>query len=173
MDKTWDSSRLSTGERSELKRNAGKKFGDDMRAMEVFYRACTYGGMSAKREEICFSMACLECMWRAEDHPTVISMEELLCKWYNDPETSNSGQRRIVSLMDIEWGEDGYLLGKLHNVICICKSKWPDIMPDFEALANDLMQWNSGERYVQRRWLRTICMRVNIESEMGETFNVD
>ena len=41
--------------------------------------------------------------------------------------------------------------------VSIASASEPMVMPDFEVLAEDLVYWNHPDRYIQRKWLRTIC----------------
>ena len=160
MDKKWDISRLSSGERSALKRCAGVMMGSDMKAAEAFYHAAGY--CEEYQEKVWFAALCMECLWRPEDMPRVRPVEEMLKDWYQDSETTESTKRRIVALLDTPWGDDGFMLGKLCALVRTMKAKDASVRPDFEKLADDLRYWNSSERFVQRRWLRVIC-RMNDE----------
>lgn len=169
--KKWNTANLSTGDRSLLRRSAGQMIGSDMRAAEVFYRAVGY--CPENSESIWYAAICLECLWREEDHPRIIPFEEILRIYYNDKDTSDSFKRRIVALLDVPWGSDGFMLGKLANLVRTLKSKDSSIMPDFDKLADDLKYWNNDSRSVQRRWLRTIFKMQTEENVTEVQNNVD
>ena len=156
-DKKWNIERLSSGERSALRRCAGVMMGSDLQAAEAFYHAlnghCPHG-----KENIWFAAMCMECLWRAEDHPGVRPFPEMARKIYQDPNATDSLKKRCTAYMDLNWAEDGFLLGKLCSLIRIMRSKDASIKPDFEQMADDLSQWNHADRYIQRAWLRKICM---------------
>ena len=153
----WELSRLSAGERSALKRNAGimmKDAGAD--AIEGFYRAVN-GKVSPYAESAWFAAICMQCLWRGEDQPQVKSMPDLLRNIYQNPDATDSARKKCVSFLDTAWGEDGFLLGKICGLVRKMKADSGTVIPDFEALADDLNHWNDASRYIQRRWLRTIC----------------
>lgn len=156
-EKKWQTEKLDSGGRNALKRNAGVMMGSGLQALEAFYRAIAYAPKSQDQEAQWFACLCMECLWKPEDHPRVVRMEELLRQLYRNSETSDSIKRRVISLLDVPWSRDGYLLGKLSNFARMFRAKDGSVMPDFDALADDLAGWNHPDRYVQRRWIRTIC----------------
>ncbi len=178
-EKKWDIEKLDSGGRSSLKREAGVMMGNDYQALEAFYRAVSYVPRSREQESQWFACICMQCLWKADDHPRVLRIEELLGKLYHNPETSESIKHRVIALMDVPWSGDGYLLGKLTNLVRMMRGKDSMVMPDFEALADDLAAWNHPDRYVQRRWIRTICGSSKndgnhgSENEKEEETNVD
>ena len=156
-DHKWDLSRLSAGERSALKRNAGimmKAAGAD--AIEGFYRALIMP-VSPYAEGAWFAALCMQCLWREEDHPRVMSFPELLRTIYQNADATESSRKKCTGFLDISWDDDGFLLGKICNLVRGMRSKDSMVMPDFEVLAEDLVYWNHPDRYIQRKWLRTIC----------------
>ena len=156
-DGKWSLDRLDAGARNSLKRNAGQMIGNDYQALEAFYRAVGYVPKSREQEEQWFACVCMECLWKPEDHPQVVLFEEMLRRKYHQPDTSDSIKRRIISLADVPWSRDGFLLGKLNNFSRMFKAESGSVMPNFDRLAEDLAQWNRPEHQVQRRWIRTIC----------------
>ena len=156
-DVKWDTGRLDSGGRSALKRDAGVMMGGSTRATEAFYQALNSTPKSREQEEQWYACLCMECMWKPENHPATIRFEELLRRMYQSSETSDSIKRRIITVLDTPWSSDGYLLGKLSNFARLMYSKNSSVMPDFSALADDLSNWNHPDKYVQRRWIRTIC----------------
>lgn len=152
----WDLSRLSAGERSALKRNAGVMMnaaGAD--AIEGFYRALT-ARCGPYAEKVWFAAMCMQCLWRTEDHPQVRPFPEMLRLAYHNSETESS-RKKCTGFMDISWDEDGFLLGKICSLVRAMRAEDASVMPDFEALADDLNHWNSSDRYIQRKWLGIIC----------------
>ena len=164
-EKKWDTGRLDSGGRSALKRNAGVMMGNNLQALEAFYRAVLYAPKGQDQEAQWYACLCMECLWKAEEHPKTIRMEELLRRLYQNSETSDSIKHRIISMLDIPWSRDGYLLGKLSNFARMLRAKDSSTMPDFDALADDLAAWNHPDRYIQRRWIRTICGSIKEENE--------
>ncbi len=156
-EKKWDASRLDSGGRSALKRNAGVMIGDSLRALEAFYQAVPFSLSDREREAQWYACLCMECLWKPEDYPRILPFEEMLRRLYQNKDTSDSIRHRIVSLLDIPWRDDGYLLGKLSSFARMFRSKDAGTMPDFAALADDLARWNHPDHYIQRRWIRVIC----------------
>lgn len=166
-DHKWDLSRLSAGERSALKRNAGMMMnaaGAD--AIEGFYRALT-SRVSQYEENAWFAAICMQCLWREEDHPQVLPFPEMLRAIYQNPDATESSRKKCTGFLDISWSNDGFLLGKICNLVRLMRSGNASVIPDFEALAEDLTKWNHPDRYIQRKWLRTICSynQDNVEKE--------
>lgn len=170
----WDVSRLSAGELSVLKRNAGVMMNSaSMQAIEAFYRSLT-DRCGAYAEKAWFAALCLQCLWRREDHPVVRPFPELLRSMYQNPEATDSTRKRCTNYLDYYWDDDGFLLGKLSGLARKMRAENPGIMPDFEALADDLTNWNHGTRWVQRKWLNIICNNPSEQNkEEGEKENVD
>ena len=162
-DEKWNLEVLSPGERSILKRSAGTRMGNDLRAMEIYFKVVNSSPKGREREEKLFACLCMECLWREEDHPQEIPFEELLKKMYQDEKTSSSMKTRIINLLDIPWGDDGFLLGKICSFVKKIKSSDSMVKPDFMKLYEDLCQWNHPAHYIQRRWIRTICSFVKEE----------
>lgn len=160
----WDLKRLDTGDRSELKRCVGTMLGGNMVATEAFYRALLKQPFIETEDRI-FAAMCMECMWHAEDVHATYPIEEMLRRIYWASTTTPSTQKKIVSLLDIAWGKDGFLLGKLTALVKRMRAEDGSIMPDFEKLAEDLVHWNSAQHYVQRRWIRTICLAKNADDK--------
>lgn len=153
----WDLSRLSPGERSVLKRSAGIMMGSNMKSVQAFYHALVKP-CPKMAEDAWYAAMCLECLWRPEDHPRVMKAEEMISRLYQKDDTTESVKKRCTAFMDLNWSEDGFLLGKLSALFRMMCSADGSVMPDFEALADDLCKWNHADHYVQRRWMRTICM---------------
>ena len=167
-DHKWDLARLSAGERSALKRNAGimmNAAGAD--AIEGFYRALT-ARVSQYKESAWFAALCMQCLWREEDHPQVRPFPEMLRAIYQNPDATESSRKKCTNFLDISWGDDGFLLGKICSLVRLMRSGNAVVMPDFEELAEDLSGWNHPDRYIQRKWLRTICSNNQDKDEKEE-----
>lgn len=173
-DLKWDVSRLSAGERNALKRNAGVMMcSASMQAIEAFYRA-QIRPCKGYAENAWFAALCMQCLWREEDHPLIKPFPEILRTTYQNPDATDSTRNRCTNFFDLFWAEDGFLLGKISNLVRKAKSEHPEIMPDFSALADDLNHWNQENHYVQRKWLNIICRTVNeAEKKEEEENNVD
>ena len=156
-DHKWDLSRLSAGEKSALKRNAGTMMnaaGAD--AIESFYHALT-AKVKQYEENTWFAALCMQCLWREEDHPQIRSLPEMLRAIYQNPDSTESSRKKCTGFLDVSWGNDGFLLGKICSLVRGMRSRSTQVMPDFEELADDLSRWNHPDRYIQRKWLRIIC----------------
>ena len=167
-DHKWDLSRLSAGERSALKRNAGVMMNDaGADAIEGFYRSLT-AKCSTYSEKAWFAAVCMQCLWREEDHPKIIPFPEMLRRIYQNPEATESSRKKCTAFMDLSWDEDGFLLGKICSLVRIMRAGDSSVMPDFEALAEDLSRWNYPDRYIQRRWLSIICKNDSEQNKKEE-----
>ena len=99
----WDLSRLSTGERSALKRNAGIMMNAaSADAIEGFYRALTVR-CSPYSEKAWFAAMCMQCLWRLEDKPRVRLLPEMLRVIYQNPESTDSARKKSTGFLDISW----------------------------------------------------------------------
>lgn len=164
----WDLTRLSAGERSALKRNAGTMMnvaGAD--AIEGFYRAIA-ARCSPYAEKAWFAAMCMQCLWRIEDHPRTRPFPEMLRAKYQNPEATESSRKSCTGFMDISWDDDGFLLGKICKLVRAMRAEDSSVIPDFETLADDLARWNNSDRYIQRKWLGVICRNNNDEKENEE-----
>ena len=167
-EQKWDLNRLDNGELSALRRAAGAS-GADIPALRAFYKACGY--CDPRVEKYWFPALCMDALWRPADAPAVRSMEECLRAMLADgSDTTKSLQHRVEMLLETPWNDDGFLLGKLLNLVKILKSR-TNLKPDFQALADDLRRWNYTEQPVQRRWLRTLYNTKMEEDAKEETPN--
>lgn len=171
-DWTWDLARLDAGELSVLRKAAGTVFSQaDVSAIRVFYKAC--GHCYAWQEEYMFPAMCMDALWRMTDDPTVKPFAEgLRIMTSKDQNTTASIKHRIDSLLETPWDDNGFMLGKLLNLVRLLKSN-TGLKPDFQALANDLNGWNHPKRYVQRNWLRTIYNSIEDNVNEEDKTNVD
>ena len=108
----------------------------------------------------------MQCLWREEDHPRIRLLPELLRVVYQNPEATESSRKKCTAFMDVSWDDDGFLLGKICSLVRIMRAADSSVMPDFEALADDLSHWNNPDRYVQRKWLSIIC-----KNDLGQKEN--
>jgi len=162
----WDASCLTVGERSMLRRCAGEMMGNDLLAVEVFYKAV--GHRKIYHEKVCFAALCMECLWREEDGTRVLPIEEIFRSIYQSKDTTESMKKRLVSYIDIPWSDDGFLLNKICRIVRILRSSDGGTRPDFERLADDLAHWNDPDKWVQKRWLRTICRTFSFDETKVE-----
>ena len=73
--------------------------------------------------------------------------------------------KRVVDLLDERWADDGYVLVRLANLIRMVRQKLPGVRPDFGALIDDLRWWNSDDQRVQRKWARSVFVKVELEPD--------
>ncbi len=170
----WDLGRLSAGERSALRRNAGiMMHAAGMQAIEAFYRAQTQS-CKGYEEAAWFAAMCMQSLWREEDHPSVKPLPVMLRQIYQNPDATESTRKRCTGFLDLSWAEDGFLLGKISNLVRRMHADDLGVIPDFDALADDLNHWNHDTHYVQRKWLNTICQTQSADQEkMEENKDVD
>ena len=89
-------------------------------------------------------------------------MEQIFYQLGKDTQISASTEHRLVGILDLTWGEDGFLLGKLARLIKLAKSK--NYAVDCAALLIDLIYWNGLKQTVQLRWARSLYMRQEREN---------
>jgi len=156
--------RLGTGDRAALKRACGRGLDEaDGHAFGVFYKTLPFG-VSKWDEDKWFCCACLACLW-----PTDVTgepFEECLAKLKE--KTSNSFEKRVITLLDTEWSNDNRLALRLYRMAKIMKQK--ELNPDMASLLNDLCQWNRTDRYVQKKWARAFYQE---QKSKEEQTNVD
>lgn len=169
----WDINRLSTSELSALKRNAGTMMENaSIQALEAFYRAIT-DRCGTHTEKAWFAALCMQCLWRIEDHAMIKPFPEILSTMYHHPDATDSMRKRCTSFLDYTWDDDGYLLGKICSLARKMRVDNPNIMPNFDTLADDLARWNSGDHWVQRKWLTIICNNQNEHEKQEGQENAD
>ena len=153
----WDISRLTTGELSALRRNAGVMMSAaSMKSQAAFYRAKNLS-CNQWQEEFVFPALCMQSLWRESDVRKKRLFPEMLRDIYQDKDATDSMRRKCTEFLDYAWSEDGFLLGKICRLVRRIRTDNPSVQPDFEAMAIDLSRWNNSNRNIQKKWLRTIC----------------
>lgn len=144
--------KLTLADRAALRRAAGLL---PIRA-DAYAAALRCFGQALTEQK--YAALCLECLWRSSDHPRVLPMETCIARIVNKEGASGSIRKRAESLMDLMWSEDGFLLGKITNLVRIIHSNPENIKPDFYLLSDDLRKWNYQSRSVQRKWLNAMYL---------------
>ena len=156
--------RLGPGPRALLSRCAGMSITHaPTTALCVFYE-CLPEGVSKKDEEFYFAAACFRCMWNTGREGTA-PLESIFKKLYQDKSITKSMNKRVADLLDERWADDGYVLVRLANLIRMVRQKLPGVRPDFGALIDDLRWWNSDDQRVQRKWARSVFVKVELEPD--------
>ena len=147
---------LNTGDRAILRRSAGEMLERaDGRAIRVFYH-CQPFGVPKSQEATWFAIACLRCLWGAGENGKR-TLPEMICELLKQGQMSKSAEHRVNVLLDTPWDSDGYMLGKLHQLITLVKAKVGEETPDFVRLHHDLLRWNWSSREVQLDWARALA----------------
>jgi CRISPR system Cascade subunit CasB len=142
---------LNGGKRASLKRNAGRSLCHaDARALSAFY-AIISGKTAFWREELTFGVSCMACLWKPEDRKEPQSFAKCLLQIASSSQT-NGLDGRMIELLDTSWMEAELLNVKLFRLVRRIKTE--GLSPDFDALREDLMHWDHGNRYIQLRWAR-------------------
>lgn len=160
----WNLKKLSSGERVALKRAAGS-LEYNAPALRAYYRAIENAPVSW---QIAYAAMCMACLWKEENIGRILPMEECLRLLVEDEAAGDSMAHRIEGMMELNWSEDGFLLGKLLNLVRIIQSRHPEVYPDFMKLADDLNRWNKDDHVVQRRWLWVIFAQRKDEEKESE-----
>lgn len=143
--------RLTKGERTALKRNAGVMLDEaDGKAIRAFY-SCLPAAVR-RGEARYFAAACFHCLWDADAER--IALEQAFFQLGKDEELSGSLEHRLVTMLDFPWEEDGFLLTKLSRMMKLVRSK--GIAIDCNSLLEDLLYWNAENRSVQKKWARAL-----------------
>jgi hypothetical protein len=160
---------LSPADKSALRRCAGQMMNVAERAgaYMAYHRAMREVSGSIDKERA-FAALCMQMLWREEDHPEIVPMEEILRDMIRiGTDEENSGLlNRVRAALDTKWAQDGFLLWKICNLARIIRAAHPERMPNFAQLYQDLRNWNTKERWVQRKWVRVIFM--GAQTEAGE-----
>mgnify|MGYP002590074595 CR=1 FL=1 len=142
----------STGERAALRRNCGAMIAEaDGQAVMTFYR-CLPPDVPRWQENHWFAAACFSCLWDAGQQG--MPMENAI---YILRSASDSFEHRLVTLLDMRWEADGFLLRKLCRIIKMAKGKGLQI--NCETLLEDLLFWNSSNQGIQRKWARAMYIK--------------
>lgn len=155
--------RLPKGKRTALKREAGTMLHQaGNQAIMAFYQCLPYDAEKDKQDRY-FAAACLHCLW-SEDTKNRQPLEQIFYQLGRDAQVSDSTAHRLERILDLSWGEDGFLLGKLTRLIQLAKSK--NYAVDCAALLMDLLdwngdQWNGDKQIVQLKWARSLYMKPN------------
>jgi CRISPR type I-E-associated protein CasB/Cse2 len=141
---------LDKSHRIALRRAAGTMLiNAEGKAFTAFYKAYP----PREKEDQCFFAACLQCLWQPDDLKGAIPLEKALAKMNEKDE--NAFLKRLTTLLDLKWDEDGYLAIKLYRLVRFCKAK--GLIIDCEKLLHDLFHWNDTSRLVQKKWARAVC----------------
>lgn len=142
---------LSSGERAALRREAGKCLSEaDGMTLSVFFRMAP-PHLNRRQQECWFSAMTIACLWNPEE-ATCGEEFPIMLRKYALRQTTEGMEKKIRSLLDASWEEDGYLTAKLCRLARMLKADNRQLMPDMERLLNDLLYWNSDSRFVQIRW---------------------
>lgn len=155
---------LPTGDRTVLKRSAGKMLSEaDGRAVTAFYR-CFPGNADERMADRWFASACFHCMWDTGSSGT--AFEQILCKLKDE---SSSAEHRFAALLDQRWENDGFFLTKLSRMIKMMYQKGYCV--NCAALLEDLLYWNADSHFIQRKWAQAMYRIKDITEEKGDITN--
>ena len=157
---------LTDSERAQLKRCLGKRLAESGRVMSLFYRVKPRE-VTQWQEERFFTCLTMECLWKSTERALVIPFEECLLRLADRPNENKieSGlDRRVAALLDVDWSDDDMLLAtKIGRLARMLKASGEGYSPNFVALYRDLLNWNSIDRYVQRKWSRIYFLNTKQE----------
>lgn len=161
---------LDTGDRTALKRSAGKPMEEaDGAAIMAFYRAVPYGVRLREHEESkWFAVACLVCLQKEKTKS--VAFEKCLAAL---GEGSDSFEKKVSSLLDSDW--DARMIRKLFGLAKMMKQK--DLHINHAALLDDLLKWERPDRRIQKKWARAYSRAPQdkeiMENKNGGKENVD
>ena len=156
------------GCRAALRHAAGKTMANaGGNAMTAFYRLYD---IPKFQEEKCFAVVCMMCLW---DEKEWKKAEPLIqgARRRVDVDSRGGVEKRLQTLLDLSWDEDGYFLAKLCRLVKFCKSK--EIVVDASSLLADLLSWEHESHFVQKRWVKEFYSYQNKEEQKGANEHVD
>ena len=149
---------LAPGQRTALKRCAGKQITDaDAYALQAFFKALP-GVVGKEKQEIYFAVMCLSCLWKSDANVRVLPFAKCLQKI----RSSDSFDNRVYSLIDTPWSDDGLLITKMFRLTKMIHSDGR-FMPDFENMLKDILNWNDTDGTVQIKWMEQYVLTDNEE----------
>lgn len=161
-------SKLSSGERVALRRDAGKCLAEASgMSLSAFYRICPRT-TSLRQQECWFSAVTIACLWNIDEARNGGDMAVML-RQYANRQATNGMESRLRALLDARWENDGYLTAKLCRLARMLRSDNRQLMPDPDQLLYDLLHWNSDSRFIQLRWAQRYYQPTSdIEQEKEE-----
>lgn len=154
---------LDEQERIVFKRSAGKLLSESTGALSKFYRVLP-PGVARYDENKYFLVLCLACKYDACE----MKPYQQILRIARSAEADNNGplDRRIDALMTTAWNdEDGLLALKITQILKLTDKTVIGIRPDFDELYKDLKAWDHPDKYVQRKWARSIFGPINNKKE--------
>jgi len=153
---------LTPGERAALRQSVGKKFDDATpMAQASFCKALTKEvkdcGLSEKERDALFASLCMRTLWRDEEishNHRKIRFEEGLGQLRL--ESSKSTENGLSVLPNIKIPDMKKLIIQIGHYAKRMHNMHPDILPDFEKLARDLINWDDRTHSVRWQWLAAI-----------------
>lgn len=160
-------SKLSIGERTALRRDAGKSLAEASgMALAAFFRICPLGS-SLHQQECWFSVVTMACLWNIDEARNGGDMAVML-RQYANRQATNGMESKLRALLDARWENDGYLAAKLCRLARMLRSDNRQLMPDPDQLLYDLLHWNSDSRFVQLRWAQRYYQSVGNDDQETE-----
>ncbi len=137
-----------------LKRSCGLMLREtDAATMTCFYHILPHN-VKGYDEDKWFAAACIHCLWDV-DTTGRKPMEDCIALLKQSGDASDNVEKRLINLLDTPWDEDGFLLSKLGRMAKMLAQKGYSI--DGESLIKALLYWNSQDRSVQKKWIKTYC----------------
>jgi len=136
---------LDTGEKAQLKRDAGKDL-TEARSLGLFYRLLPFG-TTIEKENAYFLVATLYPI--AEPAKSGCLGDALFRVRDLDPKKNKGLNQRIKILLDSDMSQ---LVFRLRQTIRFLKSQRVPV--NWHELTEDILNWNSPYRSVQKKWAR-------------------
>lgn len=160
-------SKLSTGERTALRRDAGNCLAEaGGTALSAFFRLCPRTA-SQWQQECWFSAVTIACLWNTDEARNGGDMAVML-RQYANRQATNGMEGKLRALLDTRWENDGYLAAKLCRLARMLRSDNRQLMPDPDQLLYDLLHWNSDNRFIQLRWAQRYYQSVGNDDQETE-----
>ena len=153
---------LTKGERTLLKRACGKTLEQSgAQTMLLFYNLLPRSGVRPADEEKWFAAACLHCL----EEPNAENRKPLAEQVRNESRKADNSnlEKRICTLMELQWDDEGYFTQKLLRLVKYLKQKGYQV--DCNELLQDLCRWNYEGMPAQKNWARQM---IREDSENAE-----
>lgn len=150
--KNWDETKIHKDDWMALRENAGLMMDEASASSVIAYRRARGGlpTISAYRDKINFACLCMRCMWdkTAKKVPLPVMIRQM-----TNTRLQDTLRKKMEYVLDGSWRDDGYMLKYLYSIVSSFRQN-KQVMPDFEALADDIYHWDNVN--VKNYWINNI-----------------
>ena len=144
---------LESGEKAMLRRNAHKHLENaDLTAMGIFIRLLP-GETKRYEQAPLFAAVSNRGLWKEPNGG--MKFQNAVAQLKKIKNDSDTVEKRFMSLLDEPLEKDSLFSIKLYRLCRMLSMEGVNV--NWEEMCKDLTQWNSPERYIQRKWVREFC----------------